>query len=108
MKKIIFTCCLLFGLLLQTYGQENTPQTSEKTIVLTIEGMACQAGCADVINENLKQLQGISNSTVNFETGKAVLTYNPDKSTLEIIKETIEATKVKSYSYAVTRIETKD
>ena len=90
------------------YGQENPENNLETTITVSIEGMACQEGCADAINEKLKQLDGIRNSMVSFESGNAILTYNPEINTLEEIKEAIESTKVKSYVYTVTNIKTQD
>lgn len=108
MRKILIGCCFFLTTFFLAYGQENPENKLETTITVTIEGMACQEGCADTINEKLKQLDGIHNSMVSFESGKAILTYDPQKSSLEEIKKAIETTKVKSYSYTVTNVKTQD
>ncbi len=108
MKKIYISLCIVCLTVFVGYGQESSDYAPTKTIEITIEGMACQEGCADKINANLLNLEGIQNSSVSFESGKALLTFDPEKNNLENIKKTIVSTKVKSYTYTITNIEIKD
>ena len=68
---------------------------------ITIDGMACQAGCADVIQKNLEDLEGIRSAEVSYDKGEAVVAYIPGKTNAEEIRETITNTKVKDYVYTI-------
>ena len=46
---------------------------------ITIDGMACQAGCADAIQKNLEDLEGIQSAEVSYDKGEAVVAFIPGK-----------------------------
>ena len=49
---------------------------SPKQIIMSIEGMICAVGCAATIEKNLNKSTGIKLAKVDFETKKAVLTFD--------------------------------
>ena len=51
---------------------------SPKQITMTIEGMVCAVGCAATIEKNLNKTNGIKLAKVDFETKKAVLTFDAE------------------------------
>lgn len=51
---------------------------SSKQITMTIEGMVCAVGCAATIEKNLNKTNGIKLAKVDFETKKAVLTFDAE------------------------------
>lgn len=53
-----------------------------KTIVLEIEGMTC-GGCAIAARKVLERLDGVRTATVDYETRRAVVTYDPEKITVD-------------------------
>lgn len=57
--------------------------------VLFIQGMSC-AVCAQRVEKAIRLLDGIESASVNFATEKATFVYNPQKTRLSAIKETIE------------------
>ncbi len=72
--KIIFS--ILTFLLLTTnvsIAQENTNETSNdensknSLVLVGIEAMACQHGCADTIAANLKNPKGIKTAEVSYQ-----------------------------------------
>ena len=76
------------------------------TILLTIEGMACQEGCADKISSNLMESEGIVSSDISFKNKSGLITFDPNIITLEEVKTIITDTKVKDYSYSITSTKT--
>lgn len=69
---------------------------------ITIDGMACQEGCANTIAANLKKEQGVEFVEVSFLTGKAKIKFNGSQIELEKIENIITSTKVKDYVYTIT------
>jgi len=88
-----------------SFGQETKNELS--TVVITISGMACQEGCADAINRNLKKLEGVKESEVSYETGKAIIQYDSILIPIDSITHHITSTKVKNYTYVIKAIEPK-
>ncbi|WP_300023824.1 heavy-metal-associated domain-containing protein [uncultured Maribacter sp.] len=76
------------------------------TILLTIEGMACQEGCADKISSNLMETEGVVSSDINFKNKSGLITFDPNIITLEEVKTIITDTKVKDYAYTITSTKT--
>lgn len=62
-----------------------------KKISLKVDGMEC-AGCAVTIEKALIRTKGVSNVSVNFVTGKAILEYNPKEVSIDEILKVIEDT----------------
>lgn len=106
MKKniLVFFCATLFTAInLQAQNSSSSQKMSEatETVIITIEGMACQAGCADAISSNLKKVSGVHSALVSFTSGQADINYNPKEISLDSLKSIITGTKVKDYVYSI-------
>lgn len=77
---------------------------ADETAIITIEGMACQEGCADAIRSNLKNLSGVHSAMVSFASGQANIEFNPKEISLDSLKSVITATKVKDYIYTIKEV----
>lgn len=53
-----------------------------KTVVLEIEGMTC-GGCAIAARKVIERLDGVRTATVDYETRRAVVTYDLEKITVD-------------------------
>lgn len=71
------------------------------TAYITIDGMACQEGCADTIAKNLEETQGIQSAEVSYDDGKALVTFDDSQIKLKEIEDIITSTKVKDYIYTI-------
>lgn len=67
------------------------------TVTIKLRGMSC-ASCANSIEEAIRSVPGVSNSSVNFGAEQATITYDPRKTNIEKIQEAIEAAGYSSYS----------
>ena len=67
------------------------------TATIKLRGMSC-ASCANSIEDAIRSVPGVSNSSVNFGAEQATITYNPRKTSIEKIQEAIEAVGYSSYS----------
>lgn len=88
-------------------AQTRTPiktRTLEFTTTIayiTIDGMACQEGCADVIAENLAMAKGVQSAEVSYANSKAIIKFDDTRIKIKEIETIITATKVKDYVYAI-------
>ncbi|MEP2237510.1 MAG: heavy-metal-associated domain-containing protein [Maribacter sp.] len=80
--------------------------SDSNTILLNIEGMACQEGCADKISSNLMESEGVVSSDISFKNKSGLITFDPNIITLEEVKTIITDTKVKDYAYTITSTKT--
>lgn len=55
-----------------------------ETIVLTVEGMTCQ-GCAQSLASSLKRQRGVLEVRVDWRSGRAAVTYDPEQTGAERI-----------------------
>ena len=62
---------------------------SPKQITMSIEGMICAVGCAATIEKNLNKSTGIKLAKVDFETKKAVLTFDANLLTTNNITQIV-------------------
>ncbi|MCB0473798.1 MAG: heavy-metal-associated domain-containing protein [Flavobacteriaceae bacterium] len=101
MKGVVFIC--LLGSLLLSTGVKAQTQQQEKAsttenidekatkLLLTIEGMSCQAGCADGIDQMLSRQEGIIKNKTTYATGASVVWYDEkvisEKKIIELIKD---------------------
>ncbi len=67
------------------------------TVTIKLRGMSC-ASCANSIEDAIRSVPGVSNSSVNFGAEQATITYDPRKTNIEKIQEAIEAAGYSSYS----------
>jgi copper chaperone len=90
-KKTAIALAVCFGTLLlsfetETQTQENqNPNSMEKadenveTLQLRVEGMSCQAGCANGIDQMLGQQDGIVVSKTTFNSGTSEIQYDKSR-----------------------------
>ncbi|WP_405412320.1 heavy-metal-associated domain-containing protein [Maribacter sp. Asnod1-A12] len=107
--KILILFVTLFTLTSQaTLAQEDDTLPTEvinsdsKTILIGIDGMACQEGCADKISSNLMESEGVVSSDISFKDKSGLITFDPNIITMEEVKRIITDTKVKDYVYTIT------
>lgn len=106
LKNLIFLFVLTFTFPFMnaqepTSLKTRTLELTTQIAYITIEGMACQEGCADTISKNLKETQGVQSAEVSYETGKAIIKFNDSFITLQKIEDIITGTKVKDYVYSI-------
>ena len=85
----------------QEKAQENTGHV---TATISIMGMACQEGCADKIADNLKNIEGVEEVSVSYETKEAIISFNDNTIAIDQLKNVITSTKVKEYVYTIKEV----
>lgn len=60
-----------------------------KKVAVKVEGMDC-ASCATTIESALSKLKGVEEANVNFSAGKALVLYDENEVSFDLIRETIE------------------
>ena len=78
------------------------------TAEFTITGMACQEGCADVLQENIMGLLGVQKALISYEKAFAVILFDSKSVSIDDIVSVIKETKVKEYIYNVENITIKE
>lgn len=89
MKKIFYVLMMSIGAILvqsqakaQSQEKENTVKMEQgkntTELQLSVEGMHCQAGCANGIDNMLKEQKGIVSSETLFDTSSSVIRYNSE------------------------------
>ncbi|MDR1556516.1 MAG: heavy metal translocating P-type ATPase [Tannerellaceae bacterium] len=58
-------------------------------IIIPVMGMGC-AGCANTVEDTVKQLAGIESASVNFASAMLTVSYRPDVITLETIQLAVQ------------------
>lgn len=100
MKKLLVVPMLaLFLISFQTNAQSNKTESQKevvskqdvKTVTLKVTGMTC-AGCSNQVYNALKKVDGVLEQLVEYSEDKAVVTFNPKLTTVEIIIEAINET----------------
>ena len=89
---------------LVNYSDTNIEEAykSPKQIKMNIEGMVCAVGCAAMIEKNLNKTNWIKFAKVDFESKKAVLTYDANRLTTNDITQVVLNT---GNDYLVTDLE---
>jgi copper chaperone len=103
MKNVSIAGLICLGCLLtlqeaKAQTQENTKPTevvnvdkNSAVVNLTVEGMTCQAGCADGIDKMLGKKEGVSESKTTYATGSSIIRYDTsvisEKEILALIAE---------------------
>jgi copper chaperone CopZ len=107
----IFIFC--FSITIST-AQENSSaiaiiENAKTTEVLIgIDGMACQEGCADKIALNLMEIEGVSSAVISFDQKNGIVVFDPKLTTIEDLKSAITNTKVKEYQYTINSVTIKE
>jgi mercuric transport protein len=68
-----------------------------RTVTLRVEGMTC-GGCAIAARKVLERLDGVTKAEVSYEKQRAVVTYDPERVTVE---QMIAAVKKLGYTATV-------
>ena len=68
-----------------------------ENINLKLRGMSC-ASCANSIEEAIRNVPGVAECNVNFGAQLAAIKYNPQKTSIEDIQDTVEEAGYSSYS----------
>ncbi len=74
---------------------------SEKQLIIPVTGMHC-ANCSATIERNLKKLDGVADTNVNYATEKATITFDPTALNLDAIIGKIEDV---GYGVATAKVE---
>lgn len=112
MKVLLFVFTLLLAVNV-TSAQENIDETTRlekqyfSTAIVSIDGMACQEGCADKISSNLRNITGVSTAEVSYTNKEAIITFNAEIVTALQLKNIITNTKVKEYVYSINSFQIK-
>ena len=64
-------------------------------IILSISGMHC-ASCAKIIESTLEEKEGVTSISVNYDSKKAFLEFDTQKTNLEELKNEIETSGYKA------------
>ncbi len=73
-------------------GRRNDHSTTDgegERVDLPITGMTC-AACANRIEKQLKKQTGVESCSVNFATGRATVNYNPQKTSVGALVQTVK------------------
>lgn len=65
----------------------NTKTMKQQTI--QISGMSC-SGCANMVAENISQLEGVEDVRVILDKNAAAVKYHPEKVTVNDLKKAVE------------------
>ena len=95
---MVFLGCFMSQFEVVAQSQESTKEVKMEQmdnntyeIHLTVEGMSCQAGCADGIDKMLGKQEGVSKSKTTYTTGLSVIWYDKkvisEKEILALISE---------------------
>lgn len=87
---ILIVCTSLLFFSCSNTDVSNKNETLTET-TFEIEGMTCQMGCANSIEEKLASLGGVKNATVSFKDEKAIITYNSQDLNEQKIKQVVES-----------------
>jgi len=76
-------------------------------VEFNIEGMTCAIGCAAKIQKSLGKMDGVKNATVDFENKTAVVEYDVDQVTTNLLAERVVANgdqfKVSNFQIATSK-----
>ncbi len=77
--------------------QTSDLPANAKQVTLEIEGMYCQS-CSQGVGYELRQVEGVMDAQVDYQTGEGVVTYDPSKVNPETIAaaSTVYKAKVKN------------
>jgi copper chaperone CopZ len=95
LRRSVVAMLFLFGLV-------NTAFAATSSATLHIEGMTC-AGCETAVKLVLKKTPGVTSATVSYEEKRAVVTYDPAKTTPQKIATAV----ADALSYTVTVADSK-
>ena len=74
-----------------THNNHSLPNGTGERVDLPITGMTC-AACANRIEKQLKRQTGVDACSVNFATARATVNYNPEKTNVADLIQTVKDT----------------
>lgn len=74
-----------------SHNDHSLPNGTGERVDLPITGMTC-AACANRIEKQLKRQSGVDACSVNFATAKATVNYNPEKTNVAELIQTVKDT----------------
>lgn len=98
-STVLFSCKNEANESKEVVPTETTTDTISKTITadnletesFAIEGMTCQMGCANTIENKLANLDGVQEAKVDFENKTAIVSFDKTKQDKISLIKTIEA-----------------
>jgi P-type Cu+ transporter len=72
-----------------SHNNHSLPNGAGERVDLPITGMTC-AACANRIEKQLKKQTGVDACSVNFATAKATVNYNPEKTNVAALVQTVK------------------
>ena len=94
LRKFLKVFLVLIMLVVLSCGNQNKNQakTDETAIAskikVSISGMSC-TGCEQTIQSNVTRLEGVTSVKADFQTGTAIVDYNPAKTDTSKIRSAI-------------------
>lgn len=89
---VLASAFVVAGLLAARAEAEAWPTSAQnaktKVCALSVSGMTC-GGCATAVRMAAMKVAGVSDATVSYEEGRAIITYDPVKTNPEAIAKTI-------------------
>ncbi|GAB6061882.1 metal-binding (seleno)protein [Deferrisoma palaeochoriense] len=93
--QALFTLLLIFGALAASPRPAGCAEN--RTAILRVEGMTC-AACTFAVKAALQKVEGVQAAEVSFREKKAVVTYDPARTSQEILIEAVESTGFRATS----------
>ena len=80
MKKYFFLSIIFVSFLsCQNKTQSKTDEVNvieaDASAKISIDGMVCQAGCANFLSEQISSMEGVKNCEVNYEKSMAIMLF---------------------------------
>lgn len=72
-------------------AMENSSKDNLSAVEMEVKGMVCEMGCVSSIKKELKGLEGISNYSIDFESGTAKVEFYNTKISKEEVVRSIES-----------------
>ncbi|GAB4252281.1 metal-binding (seleno)protein [Deferrisoma sp.] len=92
MRRIGFAALMALLVLGVLAASSPTPAGAEsRTAVLRVEGMTC-AACTFAVKAALQKVEGVEAAEVSFREKKAVVTYDPARTSQKVLIEAVEST----------------
>lgn len=99
-KNFFFFLFLLVASSCATKDDSNNIKdiyTADATTALMIDGMMCQKGCADFINDTIMSIDGVVSSEVDFQKSTATIQYDNSVTSELVMIDLINSLKDSSY-----------
>lgn len=99
-KKVLFFLLVLIVSSCANKGDSNNVKEiyiADATATLMIDGMMCQKGCANFINDTIMSIDGVVSSEVDFQKSLAIIQFNNSITSELVMIDLINTLKDSSY-----------